>query len=58
MVMLEIVINLKILEQPIQLGKLIILLQPLLVGDGHGFKVGDTVQYIPAGTSVQGLGPM
>ena len=27
----------------------------ITVGEGHGFKVGDTVRYIPAGTSVQGL---
>ena len=28
----------------------------ITVGEGHGFKVGDSVTYIPAGTSVQGLG--
>ncbi len=27
----------------------------ITVGEGHGFKVGDTVRYIPAGTAVQGL---
>ena len=27
----------------------------ITVGEGHGFKAGDTVQYIPAGTAVQGL---
>ena len=27
----------------------------ITVGEGHGFKAGDTVRYIPAGTAVQGL---
>ena len=29
----------------------------ITVGEGHGFKAGDTVRYIPAGTNVQGLYP-
>ncbi|MAC61424.1 MAG: hypothetical protein CMN37_06000, partial [SAR116 cluster bacterium] len=29
----------------------------ITVGEGHGFKAGDTVRYIPAGTYVQGLWP-
>jgi len=27
----------------------------ITVGEGHGFKAGDTVRYVPAGTAVQGL---
>ncbi len=27
----------------------------ITLGEGHGFKVGDTVRYIPVGTAVQGL---
>ena len=29
----------------------------ITVGEGHGFKAGDTVRYIPSGTTVQGLWP-